>query len=82
MPYKFHHCFIITGTKTLFSGCCAGETTIGKLFDGPPPGVVFKTVIAAVPGFATKLAGIVAVSFVADTKVVVSAVLFQTTLEP
>ena len=49
-------------------------------FDVPPHGVT--TVIEAVPAVAMRAAGTVAVSCVADTNVVASAVAFHFTVEP
>ena len=51
-------------------------------FDVPPPGAGFTTVTDAVPALAIRAAGTVAVSRVALTNVVVSAVPFQFTVEP
>jgi hypothetical protein len=51
-------------------------------FDVPPPGAGFTTVTDAVPALAIRAAGTVAVSCVALTNVVVSAVPFQFTVEP
>jgi hypothetical protein len=51
-------------------------------FDVPPPGAGFTTVTDAVPALAIRAAGTVAVSCVALTYVVVSAVPFQFTVEP
>ena len=50
--------------------------------DAPPPGVGFVTVTIAVPGVATSLARIEAVSWVAFTNVVVRAVPLKFTTEP
>jgi len=49
--------------------------------DVPPPGPGFTTVIDAVPAVATREAGTVAVSWMDETNVVVSAVPFQFTVE-
>jgi len=49
--------------------------------DSPPPGAGLKTVTFAVPAVATSLAGIVAVSTVLETKVVVRGLPFQRTTE-
>jgi len=50
--------------------------------DVPPPGLGFTTVIEAAPGLGIRAAGTVAVSRVAETKVVVSGLPFQFTVEP
>jgi hypothetical protein len=50
-------------------------------FDLPPPGLGFTTVIDAVPAVVTREAGTVAVSWMDETNVVVSAVPFQFTVE-
>ena len=51
------------------------------VLDVPPPGAGLKTVTFAVPAVATSLAGIVAVSTVLETKVVVRGLPFQRTTE-
>jgi hypothetical protein len=61
----------ITGVAPIVNVCA---------FDVPPHGVT--TVIDAVPAVAMRAAGTVAVSCVAETNVVVSAVPFQFTVEP
>src|SRR5205823_4057120 len=50
-------------------------------FDVPPPGAALNTVTGAVPAVAMSVAGIVAVSWVADTYVVVRSVPFHRTTE-
>jgi hypothetical protein len=50
--------------------------------DSPPPGAGLKTVTFAVPAVATSLAGMAAVSWVLETKVVVRSLPFQRTTEP
>jgi hypothetical protein len=50
--------------------------------DVPPPGVGVNTVTCAVPGVAISLAGIVALSWLAETEVVVRSAPFQRTMEP
>jgi len=62
---------VITGVAAIVNVCA---------FDIPPHGVT--TVIEAVPAVAMKAAGTVAVSCVAETNVVVSAVPFHLTVEP
>ena len=51
-------------------------------FDVPPPGVGFTTLTDAVPAVAMRAPGTVAVSCVAETNAVVSAVPFHLTVEP
>ena len=60
-----------------------GVAVIVKItaFDVPPQGLGFTTVIEAVPGFLMFAFGTVAVSWVAETNVVVSAIPFQLTVE-
>ena len=62
---------VITGVAAIVNVCA---------FDVPPHGVT--TVTEAVPTVAIRDAGTVAVSFVAETNVVVSAVPFHLTVEP
>jgi hypothetical protein len=62
---------VIAGVATIVNVCA---------FDVPPHGVT--TVIEAVPGLAIKEAGTVAVSCVAETNVVVSAVPLHLTVDP
>ena len=62
---------VIAGVAAIVNVCA---------FDVPPHGVT--TVTEAVPGVAMSAAGTVAVSRVAETNVVVSAVPFQFTVEP
>ncbi len=52
------------------------------VLDVPPLGAGLKTVTFAVPAVATSLAGIAAVSWVLETKVVVRSLPFQRTTEP
>jgi len=52
------------------------------VLDVPPPGAGLKTVTFAVPAVATSLAGIAAVSWVLETKVVVRSLPFQRTTAP
>jgi hypothetical protein len=54
----------------------------GTEFDVPPPGAGLNTVTLAVPAAAMSVAGIVAVSWVLLTKVVVRFALFHLTREP
>jgi hypothetical protein len=63
---------LIVGTALIVNVCA---------FDVPPPGVGFTTVTEAEPAVATREAGTVAVSWVAETNVVASAVPFQFTVE-
>jgi xanthosine utilization system XapX-like protein len=63
---------VITGVATIVNVC---------VFDVPPPGVGFTTLIEAVPAVAIKEACTVAVSWVDETKVVASAVPFHFTVE-
>jgi len=65
---------VVVGTRLLMVNVTA--------FDVPPPGAGFTTVTDAVPALAIRAAGTVAVSCVALTNVVVSAVPFQFTVEP
>src|SRR6267142_3239408 len=65
---------VIVGTGFRMVKVCA--------FDVPPPGAPVNTVPAAVPAVAMSVAGITAVSCVADTHVVVRAAPFQRTTEP
>src|SRR5882724_10918649 len=51
-------------------------------FEVPPPGAGLNTVTDAVPTAATSVAGIAAVSCVAETKVVVRLAPFQRTIDP
>jgi hypothetical protein len=62
---------VITGVAPIVNVCA---------FDVPPHGVT--TVTEAVPALATRAAGTVAVSCVAETSVVVSGLPFQFTVEP
>jgi hypothetical protein len=62
---------VITGVAAIVNVCA---------FDVPPHGVT--TVTEAVPAVAMRAAGTVAVSCVAETNVVVSAVAFHFTVEP
>jgi hypothetical protein len=62
---------VITGVFAIVNVCA---------FDAPPQGVT--TVIEAVPAVAMRAAGTVAVSCVAETNAVVSAVPFHFTVEP
>jgi hypothetical protein len=62
---------VITGVAAMVNVCA---------FDVPPHGV--RTVIEAVPAVAMRAAGTVAVSCVAETNVVVSAVPLHLTMEP
>ena len=62
---------VITGVAAIVNVCA---------FDVPPHGVT--TVIEAVPAVAIRAAGTVAVSCVAETKVVASAVPLHLTVEP
>ena len=50
--------------------------------DSPPPGVGLKTVTFAVPAVAMSLAGMAAVSWVLETKVVGRGLPFQRTTAP
>src|SRR5207245_8994222 len=59
---------------------CVAYMALVRSFDVPPHGVT--TVIDAVPAVAMRAAGTVAVSCVAETNVVVSAVPFHLTVEP
>src|SRR5579871_1997163 len=52
-----------------------------RLLEAPPPGAGLTTVTAAVPGVAMSEAGTVAVNSVCETKVVVSGLPFQSTVE-
>ena len=63
---------VITGVLAIVNVCA---------FDVPPPGVGFTTVTDAVPAVAIRAVGTVAVSWVDETNVVVSAVPFQFTVE-
>jgi len=60
---------VIVGTALLIVNVCA--------FDVPPPGAGFTTVTLAVPAAATFAAGTMAVSCVAETKVVTNGEPFQ-----
>jgi hypothetical protein len=60
---------VIVGTGLLIENVCA--------FDVPPPGAGFTTVTLAVPVAATLAAGTMAVSCVAETKVVTNGEPFQ-----
>jgi hypothetical protein len=62
---------VITGVAPIVNVCA---------FDVPPHGVT--TASEAVPAVAMRAAGTVAVSWVAETKVVASAVPFQFTVDP
>ncbi len=53
-----------------------------RLFDAPPPGAGLKTVMLAVPAVAMSVAGIAAVSWVSETKVVGRLAPFQRTTAP
>ena len=63
----------MTGGGGLIVNVCA--------FDVPPPGAGFTTVTFAVPAAATLAAGTMAVSCVAETKVVTNGEPFQLTVE-
>src|SRR5438093_630351 len=62
---------VVVGAGFVMVNVCA--------FDAPPPGVGLNTVTCAVPAAATSVAEIAAVSWVADTYVVVRAAPFQRT---
>jgi hypothetical protein len=64
---------VVVGTGFLTVRVCA--------FDVPPPGAGFTTVIEAVPPVAISTAGTIAVTWVYETKVVVSATPLKSTTE-